>query len=210
MTMTFKTSLRFSSPANGQASGIVYLVLAALFFASSTTSDDQHRDEKQQQQQKRSPDIHQHRAINKNKHHVPEHVLERVKRKGAVKDSWSPTFQTIRPEDETFEIHGYKVDMKHDFIPVADIFATGATVSVDGVPQAGQPVTHVYTSKRNPHIRALLDDDRNLIKASLTKSNGDLIDLVHIYHHEFAERDHVKDVDPAKLLNLRLVSACCL
>lgn len=128
-------------------------------------------------------------------------MLKKFIKKTALRDDWSPKggFKKIPKGQKNFEIDGVDVQID-DLEPMDDLFAEGAEVLVDGVKKEELKV-HVYRSKANPDVRVVLDDSKDIIKAS----KGD-VDLVPIgYGDNFAEIDAPTDIDFSKL-TLEMVS----
>ena len=135
---------------------------------------------------------------------VPASVIQRFIDQDALRDDWEPVLREVSKGSKSFEIGGITVD-KSDLIPDTDIFTSDATITVDGVQKT--PRILVYKSKRHhDEIRAVLDDDKELVRASLRRHNGDEVDLVAIEGTTFAEIDADRDIDIKKLEGLEVVS----
>jgi hypothetical protein len=123
---------------------------------------------------------------------VPKFVEEKWREKGGLKDTFVPSYQTIPRGASFFVINGLTVRMD-DLARMDDIFSDDAMVIVGGVKQ--KPEVFVYKSRTYPEVRAIVDDDKNLIMASIDRGNSQSLDLLHVYDEEFAEVDSSTDID---------------
>eukprot|EP00977_Amphora_coffeiformis_P023986 scaffold14939_cov215-Amphora_coffeaeformis.AAC.5 len=126
---------------------------------------------------------------------APDFVLERFKERAALKDGWVPRFEDIPRGSRSFEIGGATIDIG-DLETVDDLFTSEAKVTVNGVKKS--PGKFVYKSKTNPSVRVVLDNNMDLVKASM-KSNGNEFDLVPFEGRTFAEIDADQDIATEKL-----------
>lgn len=130
-------------------------------------------------------------------HHSREtqDAIEKVKQKAGLRADWDPNIEDIPKGTKTFNVGGTVVSID-DLVPVDNLFAKGAEVIIDGVRQP--PKTFLYTSKNDPSIKVVLDNSKDLVKASTTLPNGNEVDLVHLAGSSFAEVDADRDIDLSK------------
>ena len=135
---------------------------------------------------------------------VPEWVLEKLIEKAALKKNWKPITRKVPKGSSSFVIGGEEVKVS-DLEPVDDLFAPGAFVTVDG--KKNVPKIFLYKSKVNPSIKVVLDNDKNLIKASRRFDDGNDLDLIHMFEDVFGEINADEDIDLEKLEEFEFVSS---
>jgi hypothetical protein len=133
---------------------------------------------------------------------VPDHVVERLKEKADLKDSWVPVYKTIPKASPWFEIGGVKVFMK-DLVPDSSIFTPDAKVLINGKERT--PKVFVFRSPNQPNVQVVLNNKREMVTASLQLPNDNEISLTSVNVTTFAEINAEKDIDPSKLSDLELV-----
>ena len=132
---------------------------------------------------------------------VPQHVLDMFREKAALRDGFEPKYKQLRKGVKSFDIDGITVDID-DLVPVDNLFAPGAKVIIDNEEQP--PKIYLHKSKTHPEVKVLLDDNKDVIKASMKRKNGVDVDLVPVYRDTFAEFDN-EAIDFSKLEGLEMV-----
>lgn len=124
---------------------------------------------------------------------VPDHVIDGFRQRNKIKESWVPNVKTVARGSPHFMIDGEKVNF-NKLVPMDDLYVPGAVINIDDVPHPA--VSYVYYDTDHPDVRVILDEDKNLFRASRLLPDGDIIDLVLLDDNEsFAEFDSVVDLD---------------
>lgn len=135
---------------------------------------------------------------------VMQDAIEKVKQKAGLRHDWDPSLKEIPKGANYFTIAGRVVHLG-DLVPAQDLFTDDAEILIDGVRQP--PKTLLYKSRVHRGVTVILDDKKDLIKASLTLPNGDEIDLIHLSGSTFAEVDADKDIDLSQFTDFEISGA---
>jgi hypothetical protein len=112
-----------------------------------------------------------------------------------ITDDCEPIFQTIESGADSFFINGDEIETS-DLTPMDTLFSEGAMVTIGGVTQT--PKIYIYQSEAHPGVRVVVDDDMNVVSASMDRDNGHLLSLVQVVGSEFAEYDSETCLDDSK------------